>query len=116
MRQNAHFGVYKGALYENIVSEALVKSGYGLFYYKKEDSTLEEDFFVRTARSLVPVEVKANNGHSKSLRTLIQSGHYPDITHGIKLCHANIGISDCIFTFPYYCTFLLRRYLKTVNW
>ncbi len=116
LRQNAHFGVYKGALYENIVSEALVKSGYGLFYYKKEDSTLEEDFFVRTARSLVPVEVKANNGHSKSLRTLIQGGHYPDITHGIKLCHANIGISDCIFTFPYYCTFLLRRFLKTVDW
>ena len=116
LRQNAHFGVYKGALYENIVSEALVKNGYGLYYYKKEDSTLEEDFFVQTVRSLVPLEVKAGNGHSKSLRTLIRSAHYPDITHGIKLSHANIGITDDICTFPYYCAFLLRRYLKTVDW
>lgn len=36
--------VYKGALYENIIAEALSKQGYGLFYYKKENSTLEEDF------------------------------------------------------------------------
>lgn len=39
LRANKNLGVYKGALYENIVSEALVKSGYGLYYYKKEDST-----------------------------------------------------------------------------
>lgn len=39
-----NLGVYKGALYENIVGEALMKCGYGLYYYKREDSTLEEDF------------------------------------------------------------------------
>ena len=27
--------VYKGALYENIVAEALIKCGYELYYYKK---------------------------------------------------------------------------------
>ncbi len=31
-------------MYENIVGEALVKSGYDLYYYKREDSTLEQDF------------------------------------------------------------------------
>lgn len=27
--------------------------------------------------------------------------------------NANIGEADSIYTFPYYCAFLLRRYLKT---
>lgn len=29
-----------------MVGEALIKQGYKLFYYKKEDSTLEADFFM----------------------------------------------------------------------
>lgn len=112
LRANRNLGVYKGALYENIVSEAFVKSGYGLYYYKKEDSTLEEDFFVRTREHLVPVEVKANRGTAKTLRTLIQRENYPDIQWGIKLVKGNIGVSDQIYTFPYFCAFLLKEYLK----
>lgn len=112
LRANKNLSVYKGALYENIVGEALVKMGYGLYYYKKDDSTLEEDFFVRTQDSLVPVEVKATRGTAKSLRTLIRSEAYPDISWGIKLMAGNIGTSDDIVTFPYFCTFLLKRYLK----
>ena len=73
LRVNKNMGVYKGALYENIVAEAFVKSGYDLYYYKRDDSTLEEDFFVRTTNELVPVEVKATNGRAKSLKTLISS-------------------------------------------
>lgn len=116
LRANMNFGVYKGALYENIVAEALVKQGYGLYYYKREDSTLEEDFFVRTRKSLVPVEVKSTTGRSKSLRTLIQSDKYPDITTGIKFHSGNLGVANSIITFPYYCVFLLRRYLQGVEW
>lgn len=112
LRVNENFGVYKGALYENILAESLHKQGYELYYYKKEDSTLEEDFFVRAKNYLVPVEVKATNGVAKSLRTLIKSEHYKDIAYGIKFVQGNIGFSDNIFTFPYFCSFLLKRYLK----
>lgn len=112
LRANKNLGVYKGALYENIVGEALVKSGYSLYYYKREDSILEEDFFVRTSDLLVPVEVKATSGRSKSLKTLIESERYPDIRCGIKLTGGNIGYSNNIYTFPYFCAFLLKRYLK----
>lgn len=91
LRANKNLNVYKGALYENIVGEALVKSGYALFYYKKEDSTLEQDFFVRTQTQLLPVEVKAKRGTSKSLRTLISGDSYPDIEYGIKLSAGNVG-------------------------
>lgn len=112
LRANKNLGVYKGALYENIVGEALAKSGYDLYYYKREDSILEEDFFVRTAENLIPVEVKATNGRSKSLRTLINSERYPDIKYGIKFTGGNIGYSDDIYTFPYFCAFLLKKYLN----
>ena len=115
LRSNKNMNIYKGALYENVIAEALSKQGYELFYYKRENSTLEEDFFVRTKKSLVPLEVKATNGRAKSLSTLIKSESYPDITTGIKLVHGNIGFENNIHTFPYFCAFLLKRYLADVE-
>ena len=115
LRANKNLGVYKGALYENVVGEALVKAGYKLYYYKREDSSLEQDFFVRTASALIPVEVKAKNGTAKSMRTLISSEKYADIHCGIKFTGGNIGYSDNIYTFPYFCAFLLKRYLAGAN-
>ena len=115
LRSNKNLGVYKGALYENFVGEALAKSGCELYYYKRDNSTLEEDFFLRTKKSLVPVEVKSQNGRSRSLNELIKNPRYQDITHGIKLCNANIGFENNILTLPYFCAFLLKRYLKNVD-
>lgn len=111
LRTNKNLGVYKGALYENVVGEALVKAGYRLYYYKRDDSSLEQDFFVRTSDALIPLEVKAKNGTAKSMRTLIGGEHYGDIHCGIKFTGGNIGYSDRIYTFPYFCAFLLKRYL-----
>lgn len=113
LRANKNLGVYKGALYENVVGEALVKSGYKLYYYKREDGTLEEDFFIRSADNLIPVEVKARGGKSKSLRTLISSEKYADVAYGFKLSANNIGYSDKVYTFPYFCAFLLKRFMET---
>lgn len=113
LRANKNLGVYKGAIYENIVSEALVKSGYKLYYYKKDNGTLEEDFFIRSANNLIPIEVKADKGRSKSLKTLISSENYPDVAYGFKLSANNVGYSERIYTFPYFCAFLLKRFMKT---
>ncbi len=115
LRVNKNLGVYKGALYENVVGEALSKCGMPLYYYKRENSTLEEDFFVRTQKSLLPVEVKAVRGTAKSLRTLINSSKYPDIRYGIKLTAGNIGFEENVLTFPYFCAFLLKRFLKSCD-
>ena len=103
---------YKGALYENFVAEALLKQGMGLYYYKRENATLEEDFFVRTKDELVPVEVKSNQHKSRSLHQLIKNSNYSDIHWGIKLADANAGMADNVYTFPYFCAFLLKRYLR----
>lgn len=115
LRVNKNLGVYKGALYENVVGEALVKAGYDLYYYKKDNSTLEQDFFVRNKENLIPVEVKATNGTARSLRTLIASNHYPDIQFGIKFISGNIGLSNNMYTFPYFCAFLLKKYLTKIS-
>lgn len=113
LRANKNLGVYKGALYENVVGEALVKAGYKLYYYKREDSTLEEDFFIRSAENLIPIEVKARSGNSKSMRSLISLDKYRDIAYGFKLSANNIGYDDKVYTFPYFCTFLLKRFMTT---
>ena len=112
LRVNRNLGVYKGALYENFVAEAFVKQGLGLFYYKKENSTLEEDFFVRTQNNLIPVEVKSNRDQSRSLSSLIKNENYREISYGIKFGDFNIGYADNIYTFPYFCVFKLKDYLK----
>ena len=111
LRANKNLGVYKGALYENVVGEALVKQGYALYYYKRDDGKLEQDFFVRDTQSLIPVEVKATNGTAKSLATLIDSEKYADIKYGIKFIKGNVGYNGKFYTFPYFCSFLLKRYL-----
>ena len=111
LRQNKNFNTYKGAIFENIVGDMLVKQGYELFYYKNEKSTVEMDFFIRDAESLVPVEVKATDSATASLKNLIEKEKYPDIHYGIKLCAKNIGFNGKFYTFPYFCTFLLKRYM-----
>lgn len=115
LRLNKNFNIYKGAIYENIVADMLVKQGYPLYFYKNEKGTLEMDFFVRDENSLIPVEVKAIDGSTISLNNLIKSDKYKDIKYGIKLCNKNIGSNGQFYTFPYFLTFLLKRYLREQN-
>ena len=115
LRVNKNLGVYKGALYENFVAEAFIKQKLGLFYYKKENSTLEEDFFVRSKSELLPVEVKSNNARSKSLSSLIKNENYSDIKNGIKLGDFNVGYVNNIYTFPYFCAFMIKAFVKKLD-
>ena len=112
LRNNENMNTYKGALYENIVGDMLVKAGYDLYFYKDDSKKQEMDFFVRDTNSLIPVEVKANDNATASLNNLIDNDKYKDIKYGIKLCNKNIGFNGKFYTFPYFLTFLLKRYLK----
>lgn len=116
LRANKNFGTYKGAIYENVVGEMLRKSGYDqLYFYRHDNPSLEMDFFVRDADSLIPVEVKAKDGATASLNNLINRPSYPDIRYGIKLGYKNIGWNGVFYTFPYFLTFLLKRFLAERN-
>ena len=111
LRANKNLGTYKGAIYENIVGDMLVKQGYRLFYYHSDKPALEMDFFIRSADSLIPVEVKANDGATASLNRLLNDDKYNDVKYGIKLGYRNIGFNGKFYTFPYFLTFLLKRFV-----
>lgn len=111
LRANKNLGTYRGAIYENIVGDMLVKQGYRLFYYHSDRPVLEMDFFIRDADSLIPVEVKANDGATASLNRLLNDDKYNDVKYGIKLGYRNIGFNGKFYTFPYFLTFLLRRFV-----
>ena len=90
----------------------LAKQGYNLYYYSSDKPALEMDFFVRDAQSLIPIEVKAKDNPTASLNNLLKEDKYPDIRFGIKLGYKNIGFNGKFYTFPYFLTFLLKRFLR----
>ena len=53
---NGDFGMYKGAVYENIIADAFSKMERPLYYYHK-DSGLEIDFITTYKNNAVLVEV-----------------------------------------------------------
>ena len=112
LRDNKNFNTYKGAIYENIVGDMLKKSGYNLYFYKNEDGTQEVEFFVRDANNLIPIDVKATDEKVKSIKSFIEDKNIKDINFGIKLAEKNIGFENNIYTFPYFLTFLLKRFLS----
>jgi len=94
-----NLGIYKGAVFENIIADIFTKSGEKLYYFEK-NNRLEIDFFIRQNSKAVGVEVKsAGNTKSKSLETLI--GHY-GVERGIKLSAKNIGSVGKIDSYPLY--------------
>lgn len=115
LRNNKNFNAYKGAIYENVVADMLVKQGYSLYFYRNSKATVEMDFMIRDIDSLVPVEVKAQDGATTSLNKLITQSQYEDIHYGIKLGNKNIGFNGKFYTFPYFLTGFLKRFLRERN-
>lgn len=73
------------------------------------------DFFIKNTDSLIPVEVKVNDNSTKSLNKLIEWYTFKEIKYGIKLGNKNIGFNGKFYTFTYFMTFLLKRFLKDKN-
>ena len=69
-----NFGIYKGALYENLVADIFAKQERKLYFYG-EGAHLEIDFVIRDKGEAVPVEVKSSdNKKAKSLSSIISQG------------------------------------------
>lgn len=96
-------GNAKGGIYENAISECLIKKGYKLYYYKPDDNH-ELEFLLEKEGSVVPVEVKAGNTSSVSLNNFIKD-FAPH--NAYKICDAGIGIVDSKKTIPHYLAMFL---------
>ncbi len=104
---NKNLGIYKGAIYENIVADAFIKLNKNLYYYTKS-SGLEIDFITMFNNKLTPIEVKSTNGNAKSLKTILTDNNYK-VDFAIKLIDGNIGYANNILTIPLYLGFLINE-------
>ena len=62
--------------------------------------------------SLLLSKGQGNDGSTASLNNLIDWKSYIDVHYGIKLGYKNIGWNGKYYTFPYFLTFFLKRFLK----
>lgn len=99
--ENTLEGNTKGGLYECAVADALYKKGHKLYFYKNDTSHKEIDVIIQKDGSVVPIEVKSEQGKANSLKSVMKKNK--DIPWGYKFADGNIGISDdCIITLPLY--------------
>ena len=97
---------YKGAIFENLMADTLIKKGQSLYYLQK-DSGMELDFLIRYKGECVPVEVKARTAQAKSISTVRKHPEKYGVKHFIKFGDYNIGRDGDLLTLPTYMQFLL---------
>ena len=79
-------------------------------YYFHKDSGLEIDFVMRYNGKCTLLEVKANNGNAKSMKTVLSHPEKYHVYNAIKLGDCNVGREGNVLTLPLYMCFLLRKY------
>jgi len=101
---DGNLGIYKGAVYENIIADIFTKLGKRLYYFEY-NGKLEIDFFIRRNKVATAIEVKsAGNTKSKSMEAVIRKY---DVKHGIKLSSKNVGATETYDCFPLYMAMFL---------
>ncbi|MBQ8749891.1 MAG: ATP-binding protein [Clostridia bacterium] len=93
-----NLGIYKGAIFENVIAKMLKDNGNKLYYFNRNNS-LELDFVTTNNGDITPIEVKADNNKAKSLITILNEN--PKM-QGFKLINGNIGKSNNLVTLPLY--------------
>ena len=83
-----------GALTENVIAECLIKSGFDIFYYQKNngDKRMEIDFLIELSSGIAAIEVKS--GKKRESPSLSKVHRYYDVKYRIKLENENI-FEDC---------------------
>ena len=91
-------GNARGGIYENAISECLVKTGHALYYFKP-DSLHEIEFFIEKNGAVIPIEVKAGNRATPSLNQFIERYQPP---FAYKLTNTQNGRVEAKITLPHY--------------
>ena len=101
-----NLGQGKGAIYEAIVCESLLKAGIEPYYFAKE-SGLEIDFVISYNGFPTLVESKAKTGNTKSSKTVMNHPEHYGKTKLIKIGDYNVNEEGDIITIPHYLIFAL---------
>lgn len=97
-------GSAKGAIYENLIADILVKKQIPLYFYKPSENRQEIEFLLTKNVAIIPLEVKSGNSSTISLNEFIKEFKPP---YAIKLIAGNIGESDTKLTLPLYMAMFL---------
>ena len=96
---NKILGNTKGGIYENLISEILIKNGHSLHYYKTENSQMEIEFIIEKDGGVIPVEVKSGNTSTPSLNNFMERFKSK---RAIKLIDGNIGVNGNKISLPHF--------------
>ena len=97
--------MFKGAIAENYVAQAL-KSNEVSLYYWRSSNVAEIDFLIYNEDGIIPIEVKASsNIKSKSLGVYIDK-YNPK--YAIRVSTKNFGFENGIKSVPLYAAFLIK--------
>lgn len=91
-------GNAKGGIYENAISECLIKRGHKLYFYKPNDDR-EVEFLIEKNGEVIPVEVKSSNNSTTSLDLFIND-FKPSFAY--KLVSTGNGCVTTKKTIPHY--------------
>ena len=101
---DGNLGIYKGAIYENIIADIFGKAGKKLYYFE-QNSKIEIDFFIRYKKQATAIEVKsADNTKAKSMMSIINNF---SVKQGIMLSTKNVGGNDTVSNYPLYMAMFL---------
>lgn len=103
-----NLGQGKGAIYEAVVCESLLKAGIEPYYFAK-DSGLEIDFVISYNGFSTLVESKSKTGNTKSSKTVMNHPEHYGKTKLIKIGDYNISKEGDIITIPHYLIFALGK-------
>ena len=108
---NRIFAEFKGALTEQYVLQQMIAElGVEPYYYTTANSTGEIDFMLQVPRSVIPVEVKAEeNLRAKSLRAFCEKYH-PQ--HAVRTSMSDFREQDWMTNIPLYNIDRIGEYLK----
>ncbi len=97
-------GPVKGGIYENLIADMLVKRGHQVNYYRSQNGSIEIEFLITKDAQVIPIEVKANNGSTRSLNEMLGRNEIP---YGYKLISGNVGVNDKKIVLPLYMAMFL---------
>lgn len=101
---DGNLGIYKGAIYENIIADILAKPVKNYIILSKTQK-IEIDFFIRYKKQATAIEVKsADNTKAKSMMSIINNF---SVKQGIMLSTKNVGGNDTVSNYPFYMAMFL---------
>ena len=97
--------LYRGALTENYVAQALKANGYDLYYWTNDSPAAEVDFVIQKEGKVIPIEVKSGeNVKAKSLKHF-QKLYNPETIY--RLSEKNFGNDGQLHSIPLYAAFCI---------